>query len=205
MWKLIFTLRIIKHWESFARSSCAPPPLEVLKTQPDGALSNLICAQWGPCWEQGVGPGISWGPLLPQGFCDSAWQCAVFCHQTYGPVRKRIKPEPTCQLDHTCSPLFFLGYPRQSTGNGLCLLQGWLFLYMVLTRAIALWISTPWIIEQLHEYLFQWYLVQYRVSRNWRGQCSNCMSLKKLILFTGIKSGSWTAPRLMKWCSYPWF
>jgi len=166
----------------------------------DRALSSPICAQWSPCSEQGVGLETSWGPFPPQGFCNSALQLTVFCHQMYSPVRKHIKPEQTRQLDHTRCPLLCPGYPRQSTAITLCLLQDWDFLHMISTRAVTLWISIPWIIEQLHEYLFQWCFVQYRVSRNQRGQCSSYMSLKELILFTRIKSGSWTAPRLMKWC-----
>jgi len=37
-----FTMRLVRHWKRLPREVVDDPPLEVLKTRLDGALSNLV-------------------------------------------------------------------------------------------------------------------------------------------------------------------
>ncbi|KFR17519.1 hypothetical protein N306_01489, partial [Opisthocomus hoazin] len=40
--KIIFTIRVVKHWNRLPREAVAAPSLEVFKARLDGALSNLV-------------------------------------------------------------------------------------------------------------------------------------------------------------------
>lgn len=86
--KILFTLRMVEHWNNLPRLAVESPSLELFKTQLDEVLHNLLylALLWTGCWtrqspEVPTIPSISviWCPLQEERFLLAQFLLQVAC------------------------------------------------------------------------------------------------------------------------------